>query len=99
MTHQITCGQCPAMQLPLYSSGRDANHYCEFVRALNTINAKTLCELRACGWTLSDMEAEAKRVRELSQNVGWAVLKRVYAARAEILETAVRTHRGGEASA
>ena len=98
MTHQITCGQCPAMQLPLYSSGRDANHYCEFVRALNTINAKTLCELRACGWTLSDMEAEAKRVRELSQNVGWAVLKRVYAARAEILETAVRTHRGGGAA-
>ena len=97
MTHQITCGQCPAMQLPLYSSGRDANHYCEFVRALNTINAKTLCELRACGWTLSDMEAEAKRVRELSQNVGWAVLRRVFAARAEILEAAVRAHVGGEA--
>ena len=85
------------MQLPLYSSGRDANHYCEFVRALNTINAKTLCELRACGWTLSDMEAEAKRVRELSQNVGWAVLMRVYAARAEILEAAVRLHRDGAA--
>ena len=87
------------MQLPLYSSSRDPNHYCEFVHTINTINAKTPCELRACGWTLSDMEAEAKRVRELSQNVGWAVLKRVYAARAEILETAVRTHRGGEASA
>ena len=99
MTHPITCGECPAMQLPLYSSGRDANHHCEFARALNTINAKTPCELRACGWTLSDMEAEAKRVRELSQNVGWAVLKRVFAARAEILEAAVRAHVGGEASA
>jgi hypothetical protein len=94
--HQVTyCGECPAMQEALYRLGSTGDHYCAFCRALNTINSRASCELRACGWSLSDMQAEAKRVRELFRNLRWSVLRRVYAGKAEILEAAVRLHMGG----